>query len=277
MIILSLVNTKGGAGKTTMALTTAITCADAGHNVAVFDLDPNADLTEWVIRRGEMNREAPFDMFAFDNTQVDVAQEIYDALYGENASPYDVVVIDTPGFMTQELNYAILNSDLVIFPLQADPNEYRHAENIAKAVDVMAAENDTVIDYAFAFTAVSDVAVSLTLRKASKKLQAAGLPILPEVLKSRATFKMIKEDGATLRELAEGLEVEDGRILDPKRKRTAKEKSRARSMRDTATRAVIASNEFTSSLLDYVVNIKASHADLSPNEDDAPEARAKTA
>ena len=51
MKIVSVINQKGGAGKTTVALHLAVASSRAGLNTAVIDLDPQASSAHWGDRR----------------------------------------------------------------------------------------------------------------------------------------------------------------------------------------------------------------------------------
>jgi chromosome partitioning protein len=47
MQVVSLVTQKGGSGKSTMAACLAVAAHEAGENVFIIDMDPQASLTQW--------------------------------------------------------------------------------------------------------------------------------------------------------------------------------------------------------------------------------------
>lgn len=266
MLIISLVNTKGGAGKTTIALVTALTAADAGYSVCVFDLDTNKDFSDFQITRQKLGLDSPFDIYQLNSNEHNIAKEM-ERILKDPANNYDLVIIDTPGHMTGDLNYALLKADLVLFPIKSNKNEVRHGEHLSRAIAKLADRHDTVVDYAFVFSNQNDLANPVSLRLASEFLQENDLPILPVALKTRATFTLIGFWGLTMREIAEGMEVKDGKILDPKQKKTPKERSRHKAARKTARNAQLAANEFTEGLIDYAYAIKVGHQNSQDNTD----------
>ncbi len=84
--IVAVVAEKGGVGKTTLALTLAVSATQAGRKVAVFDLDPQATAAQWTDRR-----EAEFPwVLATPAARLDAA------LTNAKGQGVDFVVIDTP-------------------------------------------------------------------------------------------------------------------------------------------------------------------------------------
>ena len=107
MSIISLANSKGGAGKTTVAELIVGTVAKAGHSVAVIDADYNETLATWA--------------HTF-NLPVEVHKELAEdkifALAADLDDKHDLVVIDTAGAAGRATLFAMAQSDLAIIPLK---------------------------------------------------------------------------------------------------------------------------------------------------------------
>jgi chromosome partitioning protein len=106
MFKIAIVGQKGGSGKTTVALGLAVAGAVAGQNVAVIDLDPQANAANWKDRR------------AVDNPAVISAQVSRLKPTIQTAESYgaDLIVIDTPGRSDSVAIEAARAADLVLIP-----------------------------------------------------------------------------------------------------------------------------------------------------------------
>ena len=85
MKVIAVVSQKGGVGKSTLSLATAVAATAEGLAVAVIDLDPQVTASSWSDRREE---ETPVVI----STQAARLPRVLEAAEGEGA---DLVVIDT--------------------------------------------------------------------------------------------------------------------------------------------------------------------------------------
>ena len=109
MPVVSMVSSKGGAGKTTTALIIAGEIASAGRAVILIDADPNQPLVAWANRPGKP-----------DNIQVVIdesAETIVDTI-SESKTRAHFVLVDLEGTATDRIGFAITQSDLVLIPAQ---------------------------------------------------------------------------------------------------------------------------------------------------------------
>jgi chromosome partitioning protein len=113
MRIVSVVEEKGGVGKTTTAMSMAAICAEASR-VLVIDVDPQGSATWWATNAGD---RLPFDFTA----EADPGVLARTRTAGQDL--YDVAIVDTPGSLEgrQILQTVLSNSDYVIVPTEPAP------------------------------------------------------------------------------------------------------------------------------------------------------------
>ena len=106
MFTIALIGQKGGVGKTTVALGLAVAAAQAGHTVAVIDLDPQASAAKWKDRRAE------------DNPAVVSAQasRLKPALDAARNAGVEFAIIDSAGRSDDSAMAAARAADLVLVP-----------------------------------------------------------------------------------------------------------------------------------------------------------------
>jgi chromosome partitioning protein len=117
-IVISAINGKGGAGKTTALMNIAGEYALRQNSVAMLDLDPRNNLLKWWTDcRAKQSQPKGIDVFSF-KTAKGVA-----GFLEEKAAQFDYVLIDTPGEDTSIIDPVIAASDLVISPIQPSKRE----------------------------------------------------------------------------------------------------------------------------------------------------------
>jgi len=106
MKTIAVVSQKGGAGKTTLALHLAVAAEQAGHTVAVVDLDPQASASGWGDSR---QAETP----AVVSTQ---AARLAQVLQAAAASGAAVAILDTAPHSEGAALAAARAADLILIP-----------------------------------------------------------------------------------------------------------------------------------------------------------------
>jgi chromosome partitioning protein len=109
-MILTVGSTKGGVGKSTLALQLAITWARAGRDVLAVDGDKQGSLQKFVAFRGEAGRQPSVVCVQYADGRV-----LRDQVRLQ-ASRYQDVVIDAGGHDSTTLRAALLLSDAVLVP-----------------------------------------------------------------------------------------------------------------------------------------------------------------
>lgn len=111
-MIVSVLNTKGGVGKTTLAVNLAITQALAGRNVWLIDGDRQATAQQAIAQRIEAGQQPALAVSHYADGPMLRAQ------VQQQAGHFDDVVIDAGGRDSTALRAALMLSDVVVIPFQ---------------------------------------------------------------------------------------------------------------------------------------------------------------
>ncbi|HGJ5890401.1 MAG TPA: AAA family ATPase [Arsenophonus apicola] len=125
MKVISLLNPKGGTGKTTATINIATCLSRQKINVAVVDTDPQRSLTNW-----NKLQKATFDLYTSENEK-----DVYQVR--KELNEYDYIIIDGAGSLSVITSAAVMVSDLVIIPVSPSPLDFSAAGSV---IDVLEAQ-----------------------------------------------------------------------------------------------------------------------------------------
>lgn len=127
--VLSFVQMKGGAGKTTLCANIASTLSESGK-VLMIDTDvPQCSLKTWFDIRNEQ--------YVIENLDIFVAKNVahLQKLVRENISNYDYILIDGHPRITNLSRAVVLLSDLAIIPMAPSKVEVWSTKHLAEIVE----------------------------------------------------------------------------------------------------------------------------------------------
>lgn len=186
--VVSILNQKGGVGKTTLAVHVATALAQQKQSVLLLDADPQGSALDWAAAR---HGEPLFPVVGLPKSSI---HKELPAL----ASNYSMVIIDGPPRVYDVARSAIMASDLVLVPVQPSPYDVWAAKEIIDllneaAVYKPALQKAFLINRKIVNTAIGrDVAVALS---------DYPIPVLKTAICQRVAFAESATQGLTVYEL----------------------------------------------------------------------------
>ncbi len=193
MIVIAVVNTKGGVGKTTLASALAVRASQEGR-IAMVDLDPQRSLLKWWKRRGPSDN---LEIFEGPET----AQDPVEAL--RLTSPYDYVFIDGPPSQLMTIKDMVEAADYVLIPIKPSAHDLIASQDAV----VLARMANAVFGVVFNDVGPKESAV----RSARNELLNFKLPILDTEIVRRVAHINAAAKGksaAELRDKAAAAEID---------------------------------------------------------------------
>ncbi|WP_338507194.1 ParA family partition ATPase [Erwinia aphidicola] len=123
-MIISVLNQKGGVGKTTLSVNIAARLAADGARVLLLDADPQGSSLDWAAAREE---ESAFTVLGLPRATLH--KDI-----GKFTLDYDHIVIDGPPRVTDLARSAIMAADLVVIPVQPSPYDVWAAQEVVTLI-----------------------------------------------------------------------------------------------------------------------------------------------
>jgi chromosome partitioning protein len=217
-MIITIANSKGGVGKSTLAVHLAAWLHKQGYKVTLADCDTQQSSSEWI-------REAVPEIKA---VRLDNPDVILNELPSLNADA-DFVVADGPGSQTETSRALLLRADLAIVPCKASMLEVRA---LAKATDVLRQAQDIRGGVPKAIVVLSMVGLHYRLTQDMKDAaEALSLPLASKAMILRQIYadapgqgEVVWKLGARAREAAHEIEELFREILPDVAKKRSKAK-----------------------------------------------------
>jgi len=187
-LIISLLNQKGGVGKTTLAVHVAMALARRGRRVLLVDADPQHSALDW----NEAREESPcFPV-------IGLATKTLHRDISAHKKNYDDIIIDGPPRVNELARAAIMAADLVLVPVTPSPYDVWAAKEITDLLDEASAFKP---DLKSAFVINRKIANTAIGRDVSDALAGYPFPVLKAAITQRVAFAESAAQGLTVQEL----------------------------------------------------------------------------
>lgn len=191
MPVISFIQPKGGAGKSTAALVFATTLA-AKVPVTIIDADERAPLYKWA-QRGSAHPNIKCISHTDEKSLLDVIDD------AARASKF--VIVDTEGTANLGAAYAVGASDLVVIPSQGTPLDHDNAAEAIQLIKRQERQSRRSIPHVVLFTRTSATIETREMKAIRAQLEEAGVDVLECQLFQRAAFQAMFSYSATLNQL----------------------------------------------------------------------------
>lgn len=196
MNVIAFLSQKGGSGKTTLSVHTAVAAEASGERVCIIDADPQESATAWA-----GSREAATPIVATAQ-----AGMLDAALAAAKQDGISLAVVDAPPHAAPSASQIARRADLVLIPVR--PSAFDLAA-VPAAVEIIQAAK---VKGAFVLSACPFRAPEIEETRAA--LADHGLPVLPGEITDRRAFARAITTGRAVTEFeADGKAAEEIRAL----------------------------------------------------------------
>lgn len=175
MMIIGVLNQKGGVGKTTLSVNLAASLARSGARVLLIDADPQGSSLDWAAAR---QSEPLFAVVGLPKPSIH--KEL--SVIGEG---YDHIVIDGPPRVTDLARSAIMASDVVLIPVQPSPYDIWAAEEVVSLVEEASHFKEALKSFFVINRKIANTAIGRDVREA---LESYSVPTLEASVVQRVAF-----------------------------------------------------------------------------------------
>lgn len=199
-MIISVLNQKGGVGKTTLSVNIAGQLAAQGARVLLLDADPQGSALDWAAAREEDSHFAVLGL-----PRATLHKDI-----GKFAADYDHIIIDGPPRVTDLARSAILAAELVVIPVQPSPYDVWAAGEVVNLIREARIYKENLKSVFVINRKITNTAIG---RDVVEALSTYQTPVLASTICQRVVFAEAAGQGMAVHELGESPATTEIRAL----------------------------------------------------------------
>lgn len=186
-MIISVLNQKGGVGKTTLSINIASTLALAGYSVLLIDADKQRSALDWAAAR----EKAPiFNVVGISTPKIHKEIKLLE-------EKYDYIVIDGPPRVYDVARSVIAGSNIILIPVQPSPYDIWSAEEIVNLVKEVQETLSTYKKLDAFFVINRKIGNTIIGRDVSEALSAYPFEVLEKTVHQRIVYSETAASGTS--------------------------------------------------------------------------------
>nr|XP_061799107.1 protein ParA-like [Nerophis lumbriciformis] len=190
--IISIANSKGGVGKSTLATNLAVEGAAAGLEVLLVDTDPQASSTLFSATRDP--QRPPF-------ASVQMTKPVLHRELPKLSEPYDLVIVDTMGREGATFRSALAAADSILVPITPSAYDIWASEDVFTVIEEVTATRENLQTRVLLNMVIPRTVIAREALDAIDDLLADQPAILLDSrLHARVAWKMAAVKGLSVRE-----------------------------------------------------------------------------
>jgi chromosome partitioning protein len=196
MAVIILASSKGGAGKTTVAILLASELAEQGQTkgmkVSLIDVDPNQHSAKWAYKDG-----CPNNIHIMPNIDENTILDAID----EAEINSSFVIVDLEGTASIAVANSVSRADLVIIPCQGSQDDADEAVKTIKLVKRQSRLIKRNIPVSVLMTRTHAALMPRTLKHITQQFSEANVDMFKSTIIEREAFKAIRSFGGSIKDL----------------------------------------------------------------------------